>query len=518
MTMARRAQAYPQVEPGAGAAVDARIASVPPAASVGAALRVARAQDVGVLDAGVRGHVVLRADLARAEALGLADLRAADLARPVPVVDAQASEVRVRRALAAGAPLVLVAGRRGAVGAATRAPELVSSPAMAAALGRRLSEGAQAVVTLAATLAARHPATAYLVGGVVRDLFKTGGSARAEIGTRGGNAPSGSPAPYRPTTTRNTTPGDLDVVVEGDGHRLARELARALGGTLVRHDRFLTASVAVPDVGTVDVITARSERYERPGALPRVMPAGIRQDLERRDFTVNAMAVDLGADDRPLLDPFGGRADLERRRLRVLHPLSFVEDPTRIFRGARYGARLGFSLDAWTARCQRLALGLVPYPALSGARIVAEIARVVGEGRAPQALGRLGVAGVFRLLDPDYRFTAGTARRIADLGDALDWVGSAGLAASPVEITLLALLADQAHARRALVRLGFSGEPLTRLERALDAGPTLPAALAAARTASARAALRDARIDGGVRDRGDEAEYVRRWLMTREEG
>lgn len=551
--MARRAHVYPQVEPGAGATVDARVATVPSGTSVAAALRVARRRDVGVLDVGTRGHVVLRADLARADALGLADLRAADLARPVPVVDAEASEVRVRRAMTGGAPLVLVIGRRGAVGAATRPPDLRSAPAMASRFATRLPPRMLEVTTLAATLAARQRAAAWAIGGVVRDLFR---AARSET-------------------------GDLDIVIAGDGHRLARELAQALDATLVLHDRFLTASVDVSGVGTVDVITARSERYERRGALPRVMPGGIHQDLERRDFTVNAMAIELTSDDRPLLDPHGGRADLERGRLRILHPLSFVEDPTRMFRAARYAARLGFALDTWTARCQRLAVSLVPYPALSGPRLVAELERIVADARAEDALARLGRAGALRLLDPDYRFTQATARRVVRLGESLRWVASTGLAAAPVELTLLVLLGDQpaTTATRALARLGFSGEPATRLERALDAGRTLPAALSGARTRSRRAAslrgrsaaeiawvgvigggaarraveefqtgtaaiaselrgedvialgvprgpavaqalaaLRDARIDGEVRDRDGEAGYVRRWLITREEG
>ncbi|MBI2207136.1 MAG: CCA tRNA nucleotidyltransferase [Candidatus Rokubacteria bacterium] len=551
--MARRAHVYPQVEPGAGATIDARVATLPAAASVAAALRVARKRDVGVLDVGMRGHVVLRADLARADALGLADLRAADLARPVPVVDAGASEVRVRRAMAAGAPIVLVVGRRGPIGAAMRPPALVSTPAMASAFVRRLPERMVHVTTLAAALAARQHAAAYVVGGVARDLFR---EARSET-------------------------GDLDIVIEGDGHRLAREIAETLGAPLVLHDRFLTASVDVPGVGTVDVITARSERYEHRGALPRVMPAGIQQDLERRDFTINAMAIELTSDDRPLLDPYGGRADLERERIRILHPLSFVDDPTRMFRAARYAARLGFVLDTWTARCRRLALSLVPYPALSGPRIVAEVERILDDARPDDALSRLGRAGVFRLLDPDYRFTQETAHRVAQLAESLRWGASLGLAAAPVELALLVLLAEQpaATARRALARLGFSGEPSTRVERALDAGRTLPAALAAARTPSRRAALlrgrsaaevawvglvggaaarraveefqtrtgaiaselrgedvialgvprgpavaqalaalRDARIDGEVPDRAGEAGYVRRWFITREEG
>src|SRR5581483_8168608 len=139
------------------------------------------------------------------------------------------------------------------------------------------------------------------------------------------------------------------------------------------------------------------------------------------DFTVNAMAVELGSGAFALLDPFGGRADLARRRLTVLHPLSFVEDPTRIFRAARYAARLGFALDGWTARARALALRLAPYPALSGARLVQELARILADTRPAVALRALGAAGAYRLLDPAYRFGAPAARRVASLPGTLAW-------------------------------------------------------------------------------------------------
>ncbi len=134
------------------------------------------------------------------------------------------------------------------------------------------------------------------------------------------------------------------------GWRSARLLAAEIGGALVEHARFLTASVTC-DRRRVDIATARAERYEVPAALPRVRPAAIGEDLRRRDFTVNAMAAELSSGAFLLVDPLGGRRDLQRRRLRVLHPLSFVEDPTRIFRAARYGARLGLTPDPWTAAC-----------------------------------------------------------------------------------------------------------------------------------------------------------------------
>ena len=149
--------------------------------------------------------------------------------------------------------------------------------------------------------------------------------------------------------------------MEGEGDAFARRSGEETGGgrrargssTSVRSRRRRTLA----DRRRVDVVTARSERYERPGALPHVSPATDRQDLKRRDFTVNAMAVELGSGAfGRAVDPCGGGADWRRRRLRILHPLSFVEDPTRIFRAARYAARLGFRSDAVAGARSALAL------------------------------------------------------------------------------------------------------------------------------------------------------------------
>jgi tRNA nucleotidyltransferase (CCA-adding enzyme) len=265
--------------------------------------------------------------------------------------------------------------------------------------------------------------------------------------------------------------GDLDVIVEGDAAALARAFAAARAApaaATVEHARFLTASVTVPELGRVDFATARSERYEQPGALPRVLPSTIGQDLGRRDFTVNALAFELAGGHWELLDLCGGRRDLAARRLRVLHPLSFVEDPTRIFRGARYAVRLGLTIDAWTVRAQARAIRLAPYPALSGQRLAAELERITAERKSNDMLRRLGRAGAFRLLDARYRFSRRTAVYVDALPAALGWSRQRGLAIAALELTLLALIADQAGdvAGAVLARLALSGEPAARLLRA----------------------------------------------------
>lgn len=459
MTVAKRAHAYPQVSLVAVDLVNTAVTQAPAPIAIGAALRLARKRDAAIVV--VDGRCALREDLVRASLLGLDDLASTAVARDLPCVDAGAGEVTVRRLLAEGAPLVVVRDRRGPVGAVAARGATTATLPTARRVADRLSSDTRALLESIGRLAAARGARAFLVGGMVRDLWRD-----AEM-----------------------TSADLDVVVEGDGLAVARELARALGGSVREHRRFLTASVEAPRTGRIDVTTARSERYESRGALPRVMPAGIDQDLRRRDFTINAMAIELHSGAFGLLDPLGGRAALVRRRLRVLHPLSYVEDPTRMFRAARYATRFGFAQDAATARARALALRLVPYAALSGQRLAAELERILAEARAELTVSRLGTDGAFRLLDPRYRFTASTAHLVAELPGALAWVRARGLGVEPVELGVLAITGDQpqAIATAALERLAFAGEPLARLRHALAEGRALVARLRDANAPSARA-------------------------------
>jgi tRNA nucleotidyltransferase (CCA-adding enzyme) len=552
--MGKRGQRYPQVEPGAAALINAAVAPAPAALRVREALALALKRNAEALQLGDRGWV-LREDLARAAALALDELPASAITRPVPVLSVRASEVTVRRALAAGAPLVVVQDRTGAIGGVSATPELAGglSLSIAARLSRSLPAWAMEILAAVGRLAIEHGARAFLVGGVVRDVLCATVLERA----------------------------DLDLVVEGDGLALARALGDELGASVIEHGRFLTASIRRPSGERIDVATARSERYESPGALPRVMPASLLSDLRRRDFTINAMAVEVSGTDMRLCDPHGGRGDLSRRRLRILHPLSFLDDPTRIFRGARYAARLDLVYDGWTAGCQAFALRFGPYPALSGHRIATELQRIVDDARPDVALRRLGTAGAFRLLEPRYRFTRATGERVGALPSAWTWAREHGLEVTRLEVTLVALLADQPPevGTAALRRLGRSGEPLARAARALETAGGLLTRLAATPAGAergrllrdrsdlelaalwlggepaARAAvewwvdaargvrpvlrgedvmelgvrrgpavaevldrLRDRRLDGQGGDREAEIEYVRHWLAARKEG
>ena len=447
--MAKRAHRYPQVEVGALDLIDAAVAIAPASTSIADALSTARRRDVQALVLG--DAVVLRDDLARAASLNVGGARALALARPLPVVAARAGEIVIRRHLAAGVPLVVVREERRVLGGIARRPEVGHAMSLADRFARRAPPDVLATLAAVTRAASARGARAYLAGGVVRDALD--------------GRPLVSP--------------DLDVVVEGDGPGVARLLAEALGAPLLEHARFLTATVGPTAAGRIDVATARSERYDTRGALPRVMPSSIDHDVRRRDFTVNAMAVELASGTFGLLDRSGGRADLAARRLRILHPASFVEDPTRIFRAARYAARLDLRPDAWTARCEAWALSLAPYPALSGARILAELDHLLHDAHPDRALVRLGAGGAYRLLDPGYRFTRSTRVAVAAVPATLVWARERALDVSGVELLLVAVLADQDPdvVSAALRRLELFGEPRARVGRAVEDGGALKRAV-----------------------------------------
>jgi tRNA nucleotidyltransferase (CCA-adding enzyme) len=202
---------------------------------------------------------------------------------------------------------------------------------------------------------------------------------------------------------------DIDAAVEGD----VRPIADALGGEVVEHERFATATVAVDGL-LVDLAMARAETYERPGALPTVTPATITDDLARRDFTINAMAVPLTGEPS-LIDPHGGVDDLRAGVLRVLHERSFVDDPTRALRAARYAARFDLELEPGTAELLRSA----DLRTVSGDRVATELRRIAAEDGAPRALELIREWGVLELPGDAVEL----ARTLRELGAKSPWSG-----------------------------------------------------------------------------------------------
>jgi tRNA nucleotidyltransferase (CCA-adding enzyme) len=232
---------------------------------------------------------------------------------------------------------------------------------------------------------------AYLVGGWVRDLL------RGELPERG-----------------------PDLTVEGDAPLVARALADRLGGEVREYERFRTAIVRIGDV-EVDLVTSRKETYDEPGALPRVEQAPLVDDLRRRDFAVNAMAIGLKGDDLGhLYDPHGGLSDLEAALLRVLHDQSFRDDPTRLLRGVRFEARLGFGFDPDTEVLAREAVAAEALATVSADRTGRELVKILEETEAPAAVRRLKELDIHTALhpalDPDPEQVASAALGAVTLG------------------------------------------------------------------------------------------------------
>ena len=277
----------------------------------------------------------------------------------------------------------------------------------------------------------------YMVGGAVRDLLM------------------GSP---------NL---DLDLVMEGDAMALARQLAKGREGKLVTHPRFGTATFSQGEF-RLDIVTARSETYSEPGALPTVKPGTIKDDLFRRDFSINAMAVSLEPTKfGELVDPYGGKSDLDRHLIRVLHPRSFKDDPTRIWRAIRYEQRLGFRMEFDSEVLLRRDAAMMWR--VSGDRLRHELERVLEEKSPEKCLYRADRVGALQQLMPSLKADSWLLGRFSQ-------ARLASLPAKPEVILYLTLLAwrmDEEELKIFVERLNFGGEAA----RAMRDIPSLKQAL-----------------------------------------
>ena len=252
---------------------------------------------------------------------------------------------------------------------------------LSAELDRWLAPSARNLVGRVSSASALRGYRACLVGGAVRDILL------------------GQPGP------------DIDIIIEGDAHEIARDCVEPGDPPPVFHRAFGTATISSGQQ-RIDLATARSESYRCPGALPDVQPGSIEDDLVRRDFTMNAMAIVLGGEHNgDLIDLHGGRLDLEHGLLRVLHEDSFVDDATRIFRGVRYEQRFGFVFEDTT---KRLLFRDVPRVAdISGDRVRHEFDRIMEESEPELALRRLDGLGVLAVVARNFRFDSRQADAIA---------------------------------------------------------------------------------------------------------
>lgn len=219
---------------------------------------------------------------------------------------------------------------------------------------------------------------------------------------------------------------DIDIVIEGDGILFAKELARYHRGTVRTHEKFETATVILPDGMRIDVATARLEYYEYPAAMPTVELSSIKLDLYRRDFTINAMAIHLNPDRFGILvDFFNSQNDLKERRIQVLHNLSFVEDPTRIFRAIRFEQRLDFHITPHTEKLIKNAIRMNLFDRFSGVRFFGELKQILSEDNPLPALRRINEFSLFPFLWPDLRPNLKIDRRFVHVmtqaGRAVSW-------------------------------------------------------------------------------------------------
>jgi tRNA nucleotidyltransferase (CCA-adding enzyme) len=233
---------------------------------------------------------------------------------------------------------------------------------------------------------------AYVVGGFVRDLFL-----------------------YR-------SDEDIDIVIEGDGIAFAKKYAKIVGARLHTHEKFGTAVIIFPDGFKIDVASARMEYYRFPAALPVVERSSIKLDLYRRDFTINTLAIQLNPDKfGTLIDFFSARKDIKEKIIRVLHNLSFVEDPTRVFRAIRFEQRFEFTIGKLTAGLIANAISMDFFRELSGKRVFAELRLILQEENPVAAIRRLNDFNLLKVIHPSVKLENDLQKTLNSAKKVLSW-------------------------------------------------------------------------------------------------
>jgi tRNA nucleotidyltransferase (CCA-adding enzyme) len=215
---------------------------------------------------------------------------------------------------------------------------------------------------------------------------------------------------------------DIDVVIEGDGIAFAKALSASLGGRVRAHEAFRTAVVILPNGRKIDVATARLEYYKSPAALPTVETGSIKLDLYRRDFTINTLAIRLNPDGfGTVIDFFGAQQDLKRKVIRVLHNLSFVEDPTRVFRAVRFEQRFGFQIGKLTSGLIENAVRMDFFRELSGRRLFSELRQILDEDKPIMALRRINQFNLLKVIHPHIVYDSAQEALLYSVEKVLTW-------------------------------------------------------------------------------------------------
>lgn len=257
---------------------------------------------------------------------------------------------------------------------------------------QRLPKGLQDLIHLTSGTAADNGFKAFLVGGFVRDLI---------LGVKN---------------------LDLDIVVEGDGIKFAEEFASRLKAKLIRHRRFGTATVELTHNLKIDIATARVESYAEPACLPSVVSGSIKDDLKRRDFSINAMAISINRKDYgELIDFFEGRVGLSKKKIRVLHSLSFIDDPTRILRAIRFEKRFGFSMEKGTLLLLKDACRRKMLERVQPHRLRDELILMLKEENPLKQIKRTKELVGFGFVNPDLYVTVDTYRLLLSIQCQINW-------------------------------------------------------------------------------------------------
>ena len=215
---------------------------------------------------------------------------------------------------------------------------------------------------------------------------------------------------------------DLDIVVEGEAIKMGHALASDLGAAIVVHKKFGTCSVVTKDKLKIDLATARKEVYEKPAALPTVQFSSLKDDLVRRDFTINAMAVSInGGSFGQLIDFFGGKRDLAHGRIKAMHDGSFIDDPTRIFRAIRFESRFGFTIDHHTEELVKNAIEQSMFDKVEPQRIRDELILILKEARPLDALKRMAELDELRFIHPAIKLDSDLIRLYNGADEACRW-------------------------------------------------------------------------------------------------
>jgi len=251
------------------------------------------------------------------------------------------------------------------------------------------------------------------VAGLLRDLGDTGDELGLEVYAIGG---------FVRDLLLGVANLDIDVTVEGDGIFFAEQFAARHGCRVRSHQTFNTAVVIFPDGVKIDVASTRLEYYESPGVLPTVEHSSLRHDLYRRDFTINTLALSLNSGSfGRLIDYFGGQQDLQERLVKVLHNLSFVEDPTRVFRAIRFEQRLGFHIAPHTENLIRSAVRMNVLGKVGGLRLLNELILILREKEPSGAIARMAGLGLLPFIHPALRLVPETRRVVDEAGRILAW-------------------------------------------------------------------------------------------------